>query len=123
MLEFFRTFQKQPPEVFYTKAANFLQACNFIKKRLEHSCFPVNIAKMLRTAILKNICQRLLQTIVTRNNSLEIQAVKLRFLLIYEILLKSIATARSECTAKQENKASYNTYYIVPDLIDFFGDD
>ena len=38
-------------------------------------------------------------------------------------MLKSIATTRSECTAKQENKASYNTYYIVPDLIDFFGDD
>ena len=27
------------------------------------------------------------------------------------------------CTAKQENKASYNTDYIVPDLIDFFGND
>ena len=38
-------------------------------------------------------------------------------------MLKSIATARSECTAKQENKVSYKTYYIVPDLIDFFGDD
>ena len=38
-------------------------------------------------------------------------------------MLKRIATARSECTAKQENKTSYNTYYIVPDLIDFFGDD
>ena len=38
-------------------------------------------------------------------------------------MLKSIATARSECTGKQENKASYNTCYIVPDLIDFFGDD
>ena len=38
-------------------------------------------------------------------------------------MLKSIATARSECTAKQENKASYNTHYIAPDLIDFFGDD
>ena len=38
-------------------------------------------------------------------------------------MLKSSATARSECTAKQENKASYNTCYIVPDLIDFFGDD
>ena len=37
-------------------------------------------------------------------------------------MLKSIATAGSECTAKQENNASYNTYYIVPDLIDFFGD-
>ena len=30
--------------------------------------------------------------------------------------LKNIATARSECTAKHENKESYNTYYIVPDL-------
>ena len=53
---------------------------------------------------------------------MEIRAVKLQFLLIYEIMLKSIATARSECTAKQENKATCNTYYIVPDLIDFFGD-
>ena len=34
-------------------------------------------------------------------------------------MLKSIATARSECTIKHENKASYNTDYIVPDLIDF----
>ena len=38
-------------------------------------------------------------------------------------MLKSIATARSDCTAKQENKAIYNTYYIVPDLIDFFDGD
>ena len=34
--------------------------CNFIKKRLQHRCFPVNIAKFLRTFILKNICERLL---------------------------------------------------------------
>ena len=38
-------------------------------------------------------------------------------------MLKSISTAPSEYTAKQENKASYNTSYIVSDLIDFFGDD
>ena len=38
-------------------------------------------------------------------------------------MLKSIATALSECTTKQENKASYNTDYIVPDLIDFLRDD
>ena len=46
--------QKQPPEVFYKKDAlsNFaiftgkhLKACNFIKKRLQHKRFPVNIAK------------------------------------------------------------------------------
>ena len=33
-------------------------------------------------------------------------------------ILKSIAAAHSECTAKHEN-----TDYIVSDLIDFFGDD
>ena len=33
---------------------------NFITKRLHHKCFPVNIAKFLRTSILKNICKRLL---------------------------------------------------------------
>ena len=38
-------------------------------------------------------------------------------------MLKIIETARSECTAKQGKKVSYNTDYIVPDLIDFFGDD
>ena len=32
-------------------------------------------------------------------------------------MLKSIATARSECTASHENKTSYSTDYIVPDLI------
>ena len=37
--------------------------------------------------------------------------------------IENIAVARSECTAKQENKGSYNTDYIVPDLIDLFGDD
>ena len=36
---------------------------------------------------------------------------------------KSIATARSEYTAKQENKGSYNPDYIIPDLVDFFGSD
>ena len=38
-------------------------------------------------------------------------------------MLKNIAAARSECTAKHENKASHNTDYIVSDLIEFFGDD
>ena len=33
-----------------------LQTCNFIKKRPQHRCFPLNIAKFLRAPILKNIC-------------------------------------------------------------------
>ena len=38
-----------------------LQACNFIKKRLQHRCFLVKYAIFLRTTILKNICERLHQ--------------------------------------------------------------
>ena len=34
------------------------EACNFIKKRLQHSCLPRNTEKFLRTTILKNICER-----------------------------------------------------------------
>ena len=37
-----------------------LQACNFIKKRLQHRCFPMKFAKFSRTLILKNMCERLL---------------------------------------------------------------
>ena len=38
---------------------NFIKKdMNFIKKRHQHRCFPANIAKLLRTPILKNICER-----------------------------------------------------------------
>ena len=35
-------------------------ACNFIKKRLQHRCFLVKLAKFVRKSIFKNICERLL---------------------------------------------------------------
>ena len=38
-------------------------------------------------------------------------------------MLQSIAIACSEFTAKHEDKASYNTAYVVADLIDFLGND
>ena len=66
-------FQKQPTEKFYKKSCslkfrnihrktplletNFNEVA-FIKKRLQHRCFLVNIAKFLRTS--KYICERLL---------------------------------------------------------------
>ena len=46
-------------ESLFNKAAG-LQTCNFIKKRLQHRCFSMNIAKFLRTTILKNNSERLL---------------------------------------------------------------
>ena len=45
--------------LFFNKNTG-LQACNFTKKRLQHRLSLDNTAKFLRTAILKNICERLL---------------------------------------------------------------
>ena len=44
-----------------------LQVLNFIKKILQHGCFPMNIAKFLRAPILKNICGRLLLRFIVSN--------------------------------------------------------
>ena len=38
-------------ESLFTKVAE-LKACNPIKKRLQHSCFPANLGKSLKTAFL-----------------------------------------------------------------------
>ena len=36
------------------------EACSFIKKRLQHRCFVMNIAKLSKTTVFKNSCERLL---------------------------------------------------------------
>ena len=61
-------FQKQPPEVVCKKKMFLKMSQNLpenicvwqLYKRLQHRCFPVKFAKLLRAAILKNICERLL---------------------------------------------------------------
>ena len=40
-------------ESVFNKVAG-LQACNFIKKRLQHRCFPVKFVKFLRTPFSHN---------------------------------------------------------------------
>ena len=57
----FRNIQRKIPDLesLFNKAAG-REAFNFIKKRLQLRCFPLNIAKFLRTPFLKNICERLL---------------------------------------------------------------
>ena len=73
--------KKQPPEMFYKKAVikNFsiftgkylcsslfliklrtFRSSDLQKKRFQHKCFSVNIAKFLKKLILKKICERLL---------------------------------------------------------------
>ena len=48
------------------------KACNFTEKRLQHSCLPVNIAKFLRTPILKHIYEWLLLKSIKRHITAQI---------------------------------------------------
>ena len=36
------------------------EPCSFVKKRLQHRHFVMNIAKLSKTTVLKNKCERLL---------------------------------------------------------------
>ena len=66
--EKFRKIYRKTPvlESLFNKGAG-IQACNFIKKRLQQKCFPVNIAKFLKISILKNMCDRLPLSFVIYN--------------------------------------------------------
>ena len=48
-------------ESFFNKVAEIscLQHCRLIKNRLQHRCFSVNIANILRTRTMQNICEEL----------------------------------------------------------------
>ena len=50
-----------PTQVFFCECWYLLktEACNVIKKRLQHRCSPVEIAIFLRRPALKKICERL----------------------------------------------------------------
>ena len=55
--------------LFFKKSA-CLQSSNFIEKRLQHRCFTVNIAKFLRTPVLKNIGERPFKRFPTWTNNI-----------------------------------------------------
>ena len=79
--------QKQPPQMFCKrrcskKFAHFTgkhlcqslfliklqaQVCKFIKKKLQHQCFPVKLPKFLRISYFKNICERLVLFVSPQN--------------------------------------------------------
>ena len=52
-------------ESLFSKVTD-LMACNFIKKRPQHRCFPVNITKCLRIAFFLEYLQWLLLTMVAK---------------------------------------------------------
>ena len=52
--------------LFFNKVTG-LRPANLLEKTLWYKCFPVNFAKILRTPILKTICEQLLLVAVWIN--------------------------------------------------------
>ena len=60
-------FQCETPLLFFLIILYYifyysLTACNFIKNRLQHRCFPAKLAKFLRTVFLRNISGHIVHT-------------------------------------------------------------
>ena len=133
--------QEQPSEVFCKKSCpktfrNIhrkiplgLQDCCFIKKRLQHRCFPVNIANFLRTAILKNIWERLLlhltdfseqlvfRETIFQNSFLKVSSLKLSYFSShsqiklfnpFEFLVEQRATSNEQRVKSNQQRAKSN---------------
>ena len=69
------------------------QACNFIKKKLLHWCFPLSSAKFLRTPILKNIRKQLLLSpilflILSKIGTRKVTVLNKRFIEYFTIFFK-----------------------------------
>ena len=103
----FRNNHRKTPvlESLFNKVAH-LKACSFIKKRLQHRCFHVNIAKFLRTAFfIKHLRWLLL-------NKVKINVRRTRFILLPDWLhyvIKSIMTLNSKHIAKLQRYRNRNT--------------
>ena len=63
----------------YENTVLYFQSCNFIKKRFQHRCFPVNIAKFFRAPVLKNVWERLFRRFPTLIKKYNKQRMKWTF--------------------------------------------
>ena len=117
-LKFHKIHWKTPVlESLFNKVAG-LKAYNLIKKRLRHRCFPVNIAKLLRTAffieqlwwLLLDFLQNLLKTTVKKiifQYSFSQKFLRNYFLVLAEAFLKitPLPVFRSFCLSLNMSEA------------------
>ena len=103
-------------EPLFNKVAG-LKAYNFIKKRLQHRCFPVNIAKLLRTAFfieqlrwllldfLKNLLKTTLKIIISQEGFSQ-KFLRNDFLVFAEAFLKitPLQVFRSFCLSLNKSE-------------------
>ena len=78
--KFWNIHRKTPMLKSLFNKVTVLRACDFIKKSLQHRCFPVIIAKFMRTPIPKNICEWLVL------NALTTDKILLRIFVVASIL-------------------------------------
>ena len=105
--EKFRSIHRKTPvlESLFSKVTG-LKTCNFIKNRLQQSCFTLNIEKNFKNTYVKNICERLL----LHPQSVNIPALRKLFQHyhnpIHELIFRVVLTL------KYENDWFKHTYEI-----------
>ena len=110
--------------------ANFtdLQACNFIKMRHRHRCFPVNITKFLRTAsFIEHLWWLLLFNIALICHKKQLaEQCKTKLVGLGHRLLLSLVSRNEFLTltikkyAKRDVKVFWPSSVQCPVLLDFF---
>ena len=109
-------------ESLFNKTAN-LKTCSFIKKRLQHRCYLVKFVKFLRTAFLKNICERLLP-----KNDRSLFVIPLRQLQKVVLSGKNVIKISKPSSESNSNDNEYfdsakNEYFYLPESILFLTGD
>ena len=111
-------------------------ATSFKKKRLQHRCFPMNIAKFLRTLILKKICEQMLLPFLLLTVNISSQGLIYVFNSMgpcqrsssrFKELSLGCFVVGSSLVRKKENSAEivtrchslYHQFSIVVPLVDF----
>ena len=131
--------QKQPPEELSKKNAlkNFAlftrkHLClsffdvfwvNFIKKRLKHRYFPVNIRKFLRTPILNNIWERLhLKQLSQRTLVSNCVCISSFMKVIYKHVMKKIQSTcvKKWSTFSEKKCLRFNIIFKINKLLGYY---
>ena len=99
----FRQIHRKTPvsQSFFKKSCRS-QACNFIKKTLQHMCFPVNLAKFLRTPFfIEHLRWLLLILQWVKSRTRMFNAFYVQLLALNKLILHFLEKIKTEAVAQK----------------------
>ena len=107
-------------ESLFSKVAGLL-ACNFIQKKLQHGCFPVNIVELLRIAIFIEHLWWLLECRVITLKQVQVASSAFLRCSFRKIFLNSWSIGRRMFTAESDlSRVAPATLLLSSFVMDYF---